>query len=75
GSEAIAAGIKEVYPSADTKMLPLADGGEGTVEALVEATKGTLFTVPVTGPLQEKIEATYGVLGDQRTVVIEVAAA
>lgn len=75
GSEAIAAGIKEVYPSADTKMLPLADGGEGTVEALVEATKGTLFTVPVTGPLQEKIEATYGVLGDHRTVVIEVAAA
>lgn len=75
GSEAIAAGIKEVYPSADTKMLPLADGGEGTVEALVEATKGTLFTVPVTGPVQEKIEATYGVLGDQRTVVIEVAAA
>ncbi|KYG60064.1 glycerate kinase family protein [Planococcus maritimus] len=75
GSEAIAAGIKEVYPSADTKMLPLADGGEGTVEALVEATKGTLFTVPVIGPLQEKIEATYGVLGDHRTVVIEVAAA
>lgn len=74
-SKAIAMGIKEVYPHADIEVLPLADGGEGTVESLVTATGGTLVTVPVTGPLQQKVDATYGVLGNQQTAVIEIAAA
>lgn len=74
-STAIAAGIKEVYPHADIEVLPLADGGEGTVEALVNATDGTLVTIPVTGPLNETVKATYGILGDGKTAVIEVAEA
>lgn len=74
-STAIAAGIKEVYPHADIEVLPLADGGEGTVEALVNATDGTLVTIPVTGPLNETVKATYGMLGDGKTAVIEVAEA
>lgn len=74
-STAIAAGIKEVYPHADIEVLPLADGGEGTVEALVNATDGTLVTIPVTGPLNEEVKATYGILGDGKTAVIEVAEA
>ncbi|MBF6632601.1 MAG: glycerate kinase [Planococcus sp. (in: Bacteria)] len=74
-STAIAAGIKEVYPHADIEVLPLADGGEGTVEALVNATAGTLVTIPVTGPLNETVKATYGILGDGKTAVIEVAEA
>lgn len=75
GSAAIAAGIKEVYQHADIKVIPLADGGEGTVESLVKATGGTFVTIPVTGPLHEEIEAIYGILGDRKTAVIEIAAA
>ncbi|MDQ0273371.1 glycerate kinase [Cytobacillus purgationiresistens] len=75
GSAAITAGIKEVYQYADIKVLPLADGGEGTVEAIVKATGGKLFTIPVTGPLHEEVSAIYGILGDQKTAVIEIAAA
>ncbi|KAA9030638.1 glycerate kinase [Niallia endozanthoxylica] len=75
GSKAIALGIKEVYPAAEIVTLPLADGGEGTVEALVRATGGRLVKKEVTGPLQEKIQAAYGILGDQKTAVIEVAEA
>jgi glycerate kinase len=56
-------------------VLPMADGGEGTVEALVNATGGTLREASVTGPLGEKVRATYGELGDGRTAVIEMAAA
>ena len=74
-STAIAAGIKEVYPHADIEMLSLADGGEGTVEALVNATGGTLAAIPVTGPLYKEVEAIYGILGNGQTAVIEIAAA
>src|SRR5690606_27589624 len=74
-STAIAAGIKEVYPHADIEVLPLADGGGRTVEARVNATAGTLVTIPVTGPLNETVKATYGILGDGKTAVIEVAEA
>lgn len=75
GSEAIALGIREVYKDADIITLPLADGGEGTVESLVQATKGRLFQRKVTGPLGEKAIAKYGILGDGITAVIEVAEA
>ncbi|WP_394121211.1 glycerate kinase [Planococcus donghaensis] len=75
GSNAIAAGIREVYRDAEIKMLPLADGGEGTVEAVVEAAGGELVTVQVTGPLQKKVTATYGILNNRKTAVIEIAAA
>lgn len=75
GSQAISEGIKEVYSDAEVLVFPLADGGEGTVEALVIGTGGKLMNVQVTGPLGEKTEAFYGVLGDGKTAVIEVAAA
>ncbi|HOI55306.1 MAG TPA: glycerate kinase [Phycisphaerae bacterium] len=55
--------------------LPIADGGEGTVECLVAATGGRLMTATVTGPLGERVEAAWGMLGDGRTAAIEMAAA
>ncbi|WP_449539780.1 glycerate kinase [Ferdinandcohnia sp. Marseille-Q9671] len=75
GSKAISEGIREVYQEAEIVILPLADGGEGTVEALLHATSGNLIETTVTGPLLEKVHAVYGVLGDQVTAVIEIAAA
>jgi glycerate 2-kinase len=71
----ISSGIKDVYHDADIVSIPLADGGEGTVEALVQTANGKLITKEVTGPLHEKVNAVYGILGDNVTAVIEVAAA
>lgn len=72
---AIAQGLRRVWPDAEIDILPMADGGEGTVDALVAATSGDYRTVTVTGPLGEPVEATFGLLGDGRTAVIEMAAA
>jgi len=74
-AEAMAVGIARVHPDADVVLLPMADGGEGTVDALVFATGGTTVTTDVTGPLGDRVAATWGVLGDERTAVIEMAAA
>lgn len=74
-AEAIATGIKEVYPEVNTILLPIADGGEGTMDSLVSATKGKFVTRAVHDPLGRMIEARYGVLGDEETCVIEVAEA
>ncbi|MEK3935616.1 glycerate kinase [Sporosarcina sp. FSL W7-1349] len=74
-SKAIAKGIRNVYLDADIVLLPLADGGEGTVECLVHATSGRMVSQEVTGPLGEKVEAVYGLVEGGRTAVIEVAAA
>lgn len=71
----IAAGFAEIFPDADYCLLPVADGGEGTVEALVAATGGERVAVTVTGPLGTPVEAFYGLTGDGRTAVIEMAAA
>jgi len=71
----IEAGFRDVFPQADYVKLPIADGGEGTVEALVAATGGQVMDAEVVGPLGEKVNAFYGVCGDERTVVIEMAAA
>ncbi|MGB3958921.1 MAG: glycerate kinase, partial [bacterium] len=68
-------GVKRVLPQAETIPVPLADGGEGTVDALVSATGGRLVTKEVTGPLGERVKASYGLLGDGETAVIEMAAA
>ncbi|MET3576686.1 glycerate kinase [Bhargavaea ullalensis] len=73
--EAVAEGIRQADPSAVTQIIPLADGGEGTVEALVQATGGKLIQAEVTGPLGQPVTATYGHLGDARTAVIEIAEA
>ncbi|PWG00256.1 glycerate kinase [Levilactobacillus bambusae] len=68
-------GIQTVYPDAEIEMIPMADGGEGTVQSLVDATHGQLLTATVTNPLGHPTLATYGLLGDGHTAVIEMAAA
>ena len=74
--QAIASGIRLVWPDADIRVVPVADGGEGTVQAMVAATGGREMRAMVTGPLGEQVVATYGLLGgDQHeTAVIEMAA-
>jgi len=62
-----------VCPSADTVLLPLGDGGEGTMEALISSTEGEIINTEVTGPLGKKVKASYGVLGNNKTCVIEMA--
>ena len=62
--EAIKSGILRVIPDADVLISPLADGGEGTVETLVEALGGSLETVRVKGPLFQEVEAHYGILSE-----------
>ncbi len=73
--KAIETGIKKVYSEAVTKVLPLADGGEGTVEALTLGMGGKLQSIEVTGPLGYKIRAQYGILSDGKTAIVEMAAA
>ena len=72
---AMARGIGAVLPDAEVVSLPVADGGEGTVTALVAATSGSLHRTTVTGPLGERVVAEWGMLGDGETAVIEMAAA
>ena len=71
---AIAQGARVVYPQAEIAIVPVADGGEGTVQALVDATGGGIIQQSVTGPLGEPVTAFYGLLGDGRTAAIEMAA-
>lgn len=74
-AEFIEKGIKKVDPAYITEKVPMADGGEGTVESLIDATKGTLIKTVVKDPLLRDIESFYGILGDGKTAVIEMAAA
>lgn len=73
-AEAIAAGWRRVYPHADIRLCPMADGGEGTVDAVVAATGGARRTSTVQGPLGDPVQAQWGWLNDARAV-IETAAA
>ncbi|KJY81866.1 glycerate kinase [Vibrio galatheae] len=72
---AIENGFKEIMPHAEFIKLPMADGGEGTVQSLVDATGGQIVAATVTGPLGQPVEGFYGLLGDGSTAVIEMAAA
>lgn len=74
-ANAIEQGFREIWPDADYVKLPVADGGEGTVEAMVAATAGRIVDVNVTGPLGEPVTAFFGLSGDERTAFIEMAAA
>lgn len=74
-SSAIEEGIKRVYKDAKVIKSPLADGGEGTVEAIISATGGDMVTVTVCNPLGEKIDASYGIIPDTKTAVIEMSSA
>lgn len=73
--EALERGMRQVLPRADFVHVPMADGGEGTVQSLVDATGGQFVTTTVDGPLGEPVEATWGMLGDGTTAVIEMAEA
>lgn len=74
-AEAMEHGVHHVLPDAECVLVPMADGGEGTVQSLVDATGGTLLEATVTGPLGTPVHAQYGMLGDGCTAVIEMAAA
>lgn len=68
-------GIVTVFPEAEVINLPLADGGEGTMENLVYSSNGKTISIDVKDPLGRKIKASYGILGDKETVIIEMAQA
>ncbi len=74
-ASSLAGGIRKVNPDAELTLVPVADGGEGTVQSLVDATGGQILKAPVHDPLMRKREAFFGVLGDGVTAVIEMAAA
>lgn len=71
----IAEGIHKVLPAAEVIRIPLSDGGEGLLDALISGTAGRFITREVTGPLGKKVTARFGMLGDNRTAVIEMAEA
>jgi len=71
----IADALREVLPGAEILVVPVADGGEGTTDAVVRATGGEMRSVPVTGPVGKPVEAGYGLLPDRRTAVMEMASA
>ena len=72
---AIEQGIREVFPKAEVVKIPMADGGDGTVQCLVNATGGKILREKVIGPLGDEVLASYGILGDKKTAVIEMAEA
>jgi glycerate kinase len=74
-AQAVEAGFRQVFPDAEYVLVPVADGGEGTVDAMVAATGGRKEIVSVTNALGEPVEAFYGLTGDGETAVIEMAAA
>ena len=71
----IARGVREVFPDAEIFEIPVADGGDGTVEALVTAHQGSYRSVEVEGPLGDPVEAVYGLVDHGRTGVVELASA
>ena len=71
----IEAGFKEIFPDAHYLKVPVADGGEGTVQAMIDATAGRRIDLKVSGPLGEPVHAFYGLTGGDSVAVIEMAAA
>ena len=74
-AEAMAEGVRRAVKDAEVVLCPVADGGHGTLETLLEATGGEAFTTRVLGPLGQAVEARWGVLGDGSTAVVEMAQA
>ena len=73
--EAIKSGVLKAMPEAEVCVRPLADGGEGTVEALALGMGGELKTVEVTGPLGEKVNCLYGIMEERKTAILEMSGA
>ena len=74
-ARAIAKGVLAAEPQAEIALVPVADGGDGTLNALVDSTHGQVFRSIVTGPLGRAVEAQWGVMGDGQTAVVEMAQA
>ncbi|WP_010631859.1 glycerate kinase [Sporolactobacillus vineae] len=74
-AKAVKAGMARVWPEADYLLVPMADGGEGTVQSLIDATDGKRIEVAVTGPAGKPVPGFFGMLGGGKTAVIEMAAA
>jgi glycerate kinase len=74
-AQAIAAGLAQVWPDAQSVLCPMADGGEGTVDAVLAACNGELRRQAVRGPLGAKVQARWGWLADSHTAIIEMAEA
>lgn len=74
-ARSIEIGVKKVFPDAETVLVPAADGGDGTLQALVDSSGGTIESATVSDPLGRPIEATWGAMGDGETAVIEMASA
>ncbi|MEE4885737.1 glycerate kinase [Pseudomonas alliivorans] len=74
-ANAIASGLAEVWPDAELVKCPMADGGEGTIEALLDACQGQWMSAQVSGPLGDRVEAHWGWLAQSRTAIIEMAMA
>lgn len=73
--QSAAEGIKRVYPNADIEVRPLADGGEGTVDAMVSGCGGKITRIQVTGPAGRKVTCAYGILEKEKTAIIEMSGA
>lgn len=73
--EAMERGIKKANERITCIHVPMADGGEGTMQSLVDATGGEIFSIKVLGPLGNEVNASYGILGDGETAIIEMASA
>jgi glycerate kinase len=74
-SDAIGQGVREIFPETEIVKIPMADGGDGTVQCLVNATGGEILREKVKNPLGDEVLASYGILGDKKTAVIEMAEA
>ena len=74
-AQAIEQGLRRVFPEAVIEKVPMADGGEGTVQSLVDATGGHIRTHRVLAPLGNEVDAKFGILADGETAVIEMASA
>ena len=74
-ADAIEIGFRAVYPDAEYIKVPMADGGEGPVQSLVDSTSGTIINQSVIGPMGDMVSGFFGILGDSRTAVVEMAAA
>lgn len=74
-AQAIERGVRRAEPAAETALVPVADGGDGTLEALAGSSGGQIFRSSVAGPLGQAVEAAWGVMGDGQTAVVEMAQA
>lgn len=73
--QAAAQGVKRVFPDAQVAICPLADGGEGTVDAIIAATGGEMVSVAVHNPLGQRIRSSYGIIPHTKTAILEMSAA